>query len=339
LPESLEQHRKALALAPDLAGAHWSYGIALLRAGRLADGWQEIAWRWQAPGFVGRRYELARPEWRGEPLEGRSILVWGEQGVGDEIMFASCVPDLLATGARVVLACDGRLCSLFGRSFAGAEVVSLAALAESRAPATGFHLPAGDLPRFFRPDLASFPAGAAYLRPDPGLAALWRERVAPLGPGLKVGISWRSQHMTASRAQSYTTLDEWEPILRVPGIRFVNLQYDDCALALASAQDRGTRVETWSELDLRNDFEGTAALMAALDLVITVPNSVGELAGALGRPTWRLHRSPGTWTMLGTTGRPWFPAMTIFEATGAGGVAELMARVARALAEVLAAAR
>lgn len=331
LDEAAAAHRTALALGPDLAGAHWNYGVTLLRQGKLAEGWREMAWRWRAPGFVARRYAFAQPAWGGEPLAGKHILVWGEQGVGDEIMFASCIPDLLATGARVTVACLPRLVSLFARSFPAAHVIGSNQL-DPCPPPTDFHLPIGDLPRFFRPTLDSFPRHAGYLAPPPDLVAAWQQRVGALGAGLKVGISWRSQLMTAARERSYTTLDEWAPIFEVPGVTFVNLQYDDCALALATAHDRfGVEVHTWPDLDLTNDFDGAAALMSALDLVITSPNSVGEFAGALGRPTWRIHRRRGTWTMLGTERRPWFPTMQVFE-PGDDGIGPLMRKIAQELA-------
>jgi Tfp pilus assembly protein PilF len=333
LDESVRAHERALELDPALAGAHWSYGIALLRQGRLREGWGELAWRWRSADFVAHRYAFRQPEWRGEPLAERHILAWGEQGVGDEIMFASCIPDLLDTGARVTLAAAPRLVPLFARSFPAAEVISLGRL-ETEPPASDFHLSTGDLPRFFRPSVASFPSRAAYLRADPARVAAWRARLAELGPAPTVGISWRSQYMTAGRERSYTTLDEWAPILAVPGVTFVNLQYDDCALALATARDRhGVEIHAWPDIDLKDDFEATAALISALDLVVTVPNSVGELAGALGRPVWRLHRAPGTWTMLGTDRRPWFPSMRVFEAN-AGDVPGLMAQVAGELGRV-----
>ncbi len=335
LDESETEHRRALAIQPEHAGAHWSYAPALLKQGRLPEGWAEFAWRWRAAEFHAARYLFSQPEWRGEPPAGRHMLVWGEQGVGDEIMFASCLPELIATGARVTLACAGRLGSLFARSFPEAAIVDAGVLEGPAMPRADYHIAIGDLPRHFRSTVASFPDRPGYLVPDPARAAFWRDRLATLGPGLRVGLSWRSQLVTAEREKSYTTLPQWAPILRTPGVQLINLQYDDCALALADARDRlGISIRSWPDLDLKNDFEGTAALMAGLDLVVSIPNSVGELAGALGRPTWRLHRGPGSWTMLGTDRRPWFPLMRIFEGDGSRDFGIVIAAVAAALADV-----
>jgi ADP-heptose:LPS heptosyltransferase len=141
--------------------------------------------------------------------------------------------------------------------------------------------------------------------------------------------------MTADRAKVYSTLDQWEPVLRTPGVVFVNLQYDDCSLALATAADQfGVKVHAMSDLDLRNDFEGTAALMQNLDLVLTIASSTGELAGALGRPVWRLLPSPPTdWTMLGHADRrPWYPTMRVFTADRVGDWSSVFSRVTSELA-------
>ncbi|HEU5171005.1 MAG TPA: hypothetical protein VFU46_10735 [Gemmatimonadales bacterium] len=142
----------------------------------------------------------------------------------------------MATGARVTFGASGRLVPLFARAFPGVEVADADLLAGSTADAGRFdyQIALGSLPRAFRRSLEAFPARAGYLLPDPARIAPWRERVPALGPGLKVGISWRSQLLTAEREKYYTSLDQWGPILQTPGVRFVNLQYDDCTLALAA---------------------------------------------------------------------------------------------------------
>jgi hypothetical protein len=160
-----------------------------------------------------------------------------------------------------------------------------------------------------------------------------------LPAGMRVGISWRSGMMTAQRAKGYAALDQWGELLQTQGAVFVNLQYDNCALALATAEDRfGVRIHQFSDLDLRDDFGATAALISNLDLVVTVGNAVGELAGALGVPVWRLSPSPlPEWTMLGTDRRPWFPSMRVWQAAQLDDWPGLMNRVASELRGIVSA--
>jgi tetratricopeptide (TPR) repeat protein len=322
-----------VALRPGEAEAEWELACALLQTGRLEEGWRWWARRWNHPLFQARRYDLPWPEWRGEPLRGKRIVLWPEQGIGDELMFASCVDDVIRTGAGVVLAARAPLVPLFARSFPGARVIDCAELRAhpGRFPAD-YHLPVGSLPIWFRRSLSAFADTSSWLVPDPARAAVWREQVAALGPGLKVGLSWRSQMMTAEREKFYAALDQWGPILTTPGMQFVNLQYDGGALGLAAAEARfGLRVATWPDLDLKNDFDGTAALISQLDLVITMGNAVGELAGALGRPVWRLVPTRRDWTMLGTARRPWYPSMRVFAGDRSSTWPMLIDRVAAAL--------
>ncbi len=340
LEERVEAGLRYVALRPEHVEARWDLALHQLTIGQLTDGWAAYGYRWKRPAYAAWYYNLPYPEWAGEPLEGKRILVWREQGVGDEIMFASCLPDLIAVADHVTFACTKRLLPLFARSFPKASVVDSDRI-EPPVPEpfdVDYHSAIGALPRYFRPTIASFPRRRSYLVADPARIALWRERLGALGPGLRVGISWRSQFMTAEREKSYTALTQWEPILRTAGVQLINLQYDDCALALATAQERfGVPIHAWPDLNLKNDFEGTAALIANLDLVISIPNSVGELAGALGRPVWRMIPGPpGDWTMLGTGRRPWYPTMRVFGAEQVGDWPTAIGRAADALRAMLA---
>lgn len=339
--------RRALELDPGHPSARWNLGLlALERRGPSAEAWAAHAARLSAPAIQkSRRPPL--PRWRGESLAARRLLVWREQGLGDELMFAALYPELVeraaAEGGHVVIECDPRLVSLFARSFPQATVrpeTADAAGHETRSPDTDLHAAAGSLPRRLRPGLADFlqpqPAGKGWLVPDPERVARWRERLDALGPHPKVGIGWRSGLTTRRRAGSYTRLDGWEPILTVPGLAFVNLQYDRAEPALARAERRfGVTIHRWPDLDLRNDLEEAAALTAALDLVISAPTSVGELAGALGVPVWRF--SPvGDWSTLGTGVRPWYPTLRLYQTRPGEGLDATLARIGADLARTLA---
>jgi tetratricopeptide (TPR) repeat protein len=328
---ALNLYRDALARAPDAAPLHFHLGLALLAAGQLREGWAEYAWRHALPN-AQPVWAGAGVPWRGEPLEGRSILVWREQGLGDEVMFASCLPDLAASGARVVLVGTPRLHPLYRRSLHGLDVIDPTDRDAHRHLATDFHAAIGTLPRWLRSEIGEFPRRPAFLAPDPTRVAHWRDRLRQLGDGPSVGVCWRSGLLTPSRDISYAPLRDWAPVFRTPGIRFVSLQYDECSAEIAAIERvLGVTVHRWAELDLRNDLDETAAFTAALDLAITAPTAAGELAGALGVPTWRVA-DERDWTMLGTSGRPWFPTMEVFPRPPRDGWTDLLLRVAARLA-------
>ncbi|MDQ2106195.1 tetratricopeptide repeat protein, partial [Azospirillum isscasi] len=320
--EAVAAYRQAIQADPALPTAHYNLSLLLLEQGDLRPGWAEHEWRFGTPQFLGQERRFAARTWRGENIATARLLVWREQGVGDEILFASCYPDLLRRAGHVVIECDRRLASLFARSFPGATI---------RPPTVeprdmDVQIAAGSLPRLLRSDRKRFPA-QPWLVPDPARLGRWRDRLAALGPGLKVGIAWRSQLMVGERRAAYIALDAFAPLFALPGVVFVNLQYDDCAAEIAAAENRfGVTIHRWDDLDLKDDLDSAAALTANLDLVITPAMSAGELAGALGVPVWRFgHRD---WTQLGTGVRPWFPTMRLFQPHPGEALDAVMGRVA-----------
>ncbi|MGF7177473.1 tetratricopeptide repeat protein [Azospirillum doebereinerae] len=329
MPNARRWFDRAVAAVPNHALARFNRGLVALEQGALTTGWADYASRFQAGrARPSRRFTI--PEWRGEPLDGKRLFVWREQGVGDEFLFASCYADAIRLAGAVVIECERRLVPLFTRSFPRALVRAeqpLTGLTEAETVDCDYHIPAGSLPRLLRDRLGQFPARSSWLFPDGTLAADWRERLDSEQTGLLVGISWRSQMMTQERQSSYLPLDAWGPVFAVPGVTFVNLQYDECRAEIAQAEARfGCPIYGWTGLDLRDDFEETAALISNLDLVIAPANSVAELSGALGVPVWRFgHRD---WTHLGTGGRPWYPSMRVFQPLAGQGLDDVMARIA-----------
>ncbi len=317
---------RSLRLMPGRADARMNRALLRLAEGDLTGGWDDYGHRFATGDAVSRHLNL--PEWQGEPLAGRRILAWGEQGLGDEIMFGTVLPDLLRHSGRLIVECDPRLTGLFARALPGAEV---------RAPTADprdadCHAPLGSIAAGLRSSLRHFPSTAPLFTADLGLVAEWRGRLAALGPGLRVGICWRSSLMTADRAGAYSRIDQWGPVLAVPGVTFVSLQYDGHEAEREDALHRfGTVLHHWPDLDQRNDLEGAAALISGLDLVISAPTAVGELAAALGIPVWRIAGA-GDWSTLGTAVRPWFPSMAL---TGHAGDHDMtLAAVARRLQRV-----
>lgn len=316
---------RALRLAPGRAEARMNRALLRLADGNLDGGWADYAYRFATGDALSRRLDI--PEWQGEPLAGRRILVWGEQGLGDEILFGTALPDLLGQAGTVIVECDPRLAGLFARALPAAEV--RAPSAEPRD--ADCHAPLGSVAARLRPDLRRFRADSPLFTADPGLAAGWRERLATLGPGLRVGICWRSSRMTADRAGAYSQIAQWSPVFGIPGIAFVSLQYDSRDAEREEALRLGAVLHHWPDLDQRNDLEGVAALMSGLDLVISAPTAVGELAAALGVPVWRISGA-GDWSALGTAVRPWFPTMSLIGRSGDHDAA--LAAVARRLSRL-----
>jgi hypothetical protein len=300
----------------------------------LAQGWPAYEWRWhtaQAP------QPFPFPLWDGMPLAGRTLLVTAEQGLGDELLFASCLPDLLRQDGHVVLACDARLAPLFARSFPTATVCGVDRHAMAAwvppVPSIDAYLPMGSLPLYLRPTLAHFPAQTGYVLPDPLRRQHSQQRLAALGPGLKVGIAWRSLK-TRQHPAHYPALRHWRPLLTLPGVHFISLQYDDAAAELLTVhQQWGVNIHTWDDLDLYNDLDGAAALLAALDLMIGPETVMTALAGSLGIPVWRLTVAGGSWTSLGTEGCPWFLSMRVVGQQQRGQWDDVLMRVAQDVAQ------
>jgi tetratricopeptide (TPR) repeat protein len=310
---ALRCYDMALALEPGHIQALWGRSLCLLALGRLAEGWADYEWGWQAGARTPVR-PFFHPRWNGQDPAGKTILVWMEQGLGDHILFASMLPDLIRAGAHCVVETESRLATLFERSFPTAEIVTWTDPPQPRTqqPDIGFQIPIASLARWFRPTIESFPPEPAYLVPDPVRVGHWRKQVDGLGEGLKVGICWRSMLHKGPRSMYYPRLDQWGPILTIPGIRFVNLQYDECEEELREAENSfGVRIHRWDDIDLRNDQEGVAALTSTLDLVISADSTPAEVAAALGMPTWVIARNTG-WAYFGQNYSPWHPTYRLF---------------------------
>jgi hypothetical protein len=231
------------------------------------------------------------------------------------------VDQALGPEGRLSLAVEPRLVGLFQRSFPGAEVSAHATGRQgARRLRTAPHVadpqgiefwaPMGSLPARFRRSLADFPDRAGYLTPDPQRIAHW---AAWLGAGPPaIGLTWRSGKLAGDRRRQYPPQDLWTPLLRTPGVRFVNLQYGDCADELARFRAAsGAEILEPPGLDLRDDLEGLAALTVALSFTVAVSNATAALAGACGAPLGVIG-GPANWTHLRVQAYPWYPTAEAF---------------------------
>jgi len=305
---------RVLALDPEFAQAHLQRGFMLLKRREFAAGWREYAWRVRIPE-IDHWQDCPYPLWQGETLDGKSVLVQAEQGLGDQIMFASCLPDLLRRARRTIVECDPRLAGLFARSFPAATVYRLRAKGKpewSREPAADFKVRCGDLPRMLRNDDADFPRHSGYLVSDAARVAGWRARLAKLGAGLKVGLSWRGGTPGTGQAARSLALDTLLPILRVPQANFISLQYGNVNDEIADlAAGHGIELSVWPQT--MADMDDMAALIANLDLVITVCTTAAHLCGALGKTAWIMVPAVAEWRYLESGSQiPWYPALRLF---------------------------
>ncbi|CAO3441385.1 tetratricopeptide repeat protein [Azospirillum endophyticum] len=307
--------------APDNAQARFNRSIALLTLGRLAEGWDAYEQGWAVPSGRFPRAGFPQPPWDGRPLKDGALLVWGEQGLGDEVMFASLVPQLVKDGVRVVLDCDARLAPLLARGLPGVTVVARSEPLDARltTPDVVAQSPAGSLPRLMRRRIGDF-AGRQppFLKADPDRVAELRQRVADgHGEGRRlVGISWSSKNAAAGPLRSIPLgrlAEALDGALDGPGVTLVSLQYGDVAAEVAAAGVSDPGLDAWGDID------GLAALIAAMDLVVSVDNSTVHLAGGLGRPTWALlpHAADWRW-MQGRRDTVWYPSVRLFRQHRAG---------------------
>lgn len=319
----------------------------LLNQGRLAEAWEDYEARLDRRFADVTHFLIDRPVWTPDAdLEGRTFLLVGEQGLGDEILFANMLPDVLeALGpkGRLYLAVEPRLVPLFQRSFPN---VTVGGHASYKIEGRTFRLapfvkdqsildlwaPMASPLRRFRPSVESYPDRRAFLTPDPKRVRHWRRTLAKLGPGLKVGLLWKSLKVETARQRFYSPFQQWGPILSAPGVVLVNMQYGDCSAEIAEARARfGVDIHVPPGIDLKLDLDDVAALSSALDLLIGPANATSNIAAACGAQVW-LISTPGAWPKLGTNRFPWYPSLRVFDPPGYNQWEPVMAEIAAALA-------
>ncbi len=329
--------QRVLEFAPDFAEAHALRAQLLLQRGDYAEGWREYEWRFRC-GSGRYREDTILPRWAGVADAARTLMIYAEQGLGDQIMFASCFADVLGRVPHCEVECDPRLVGLFARSFPAmhihAETAQLDRPWAALRPDKARQMHSGSLPQLFRRTRADFPGHSGYLQADPAKIAYWSGRLSDLGTGLKVGIAWRGGVPRTRQAMRSIPLAQWLPLLKNKDVQFVSLQHGSCAEELnAMATENNVRIAHWQKAV--DDCDETAALIAALDVVITVCGSVVHLAGALGKTTWVLVPTCPEWRYLDSGGEmPWYPAVRLFRQSVAGAwqgpFADIMQRLATA---------
>lgn len=331
--EAVAAHDRAVACAPNDPRLRLNRGIALLRAGRMAEAWPDYESRLATGPYPKLPMERLLPNVDGLDLRGATVLAWHEEGFGDTLQFSRFFPMLAARGARVLALLPAELRRLFA-SMPGITVLDDGAAM----PAFDWHVPAFSLPRAFGTTLATIPADIPYLHADPALVKAWGRRLAvALAPGeLRVGLVWAGQArpwvagfsmLDARRSIALATL---APLAAVPGVALVSLQTGEAA---AQARRPPAGMALHDPMPEAADFADTAAIVARLDVVLSVDTAVAHLAGALGKPVLLLDRYDSCWRWLsGREDSPWYPSLRILRQPRPGDWASVVSRAVEILA-------
>jgi tetratricopeptide (TPR) repeat protein len=316
-----------------IAPVGWcSLGAAQLAQGKLAEGWINYDWRTRKGGTVKPR-PFDVPQWEGPARSSGTLLVWGEQGLGDELIFGSMLSDLARVGIPAVVECDARMVGIFSRSMPSLEFRARTTPPDPRLLSGDVtaQVPMGGFGRWFRRRMSDFPDDAAFLTPRPDLLAHWRMRLAELGPGPKIGFGWRSRRMDGVGRRDHPPVLDWAPVLTRSGATFVSLQYGEVMPDIQSIEaNLGVKVHSFADLDLLNDLEGALALSAAVDMTISSPTTVFCLPAAAGSPVW-LVAPASTFMLLGTGRFPFFPSVRVFVHEFGSPRSEIIGQVGREL--------
>jgi tetratricopeptide (TPR) repeat protein len=349
LDEAIRACQKAIDLKPDFADAHFNKSWMLLLKGDYEEGWAEHEWRWKRRAAPPMNRNFSQPAWDGSPPLGRTLLLYAEQGLGDTIMFIRYAPLAARRGARVIVECQPELRSLlngmegvdqvvargeapfdkpFDKLKAPSSVEGLKAPSEVEGlPPFDLQIPLLSLPRIFGTTRESIPAEVPYLRPSLALVEAWREKVAGAGSGLKVGLTWAESRTNKQLLYRSLPLSSLAALGGVKGVRFFSLQRGDVPPARAENPPAGMGlVDLMGEV---KDFADMAALIANLDLVISVDTAAAHLAGAMARPVWTLLPFVPDWRwMLDREDSPWYPTMRLFRQRTRGDWAGVVEKVA-----------
>ena len=325
LDQSIHAYQQALKINPQYAEAHKNLSLSYLKQGNFKQGWEEYQWRWKCDKFAAEnRKDFPQPMWDGSSLDGKSILIWQEQGTGDCIMFASLLVELQAHAQKIFVETEYRLLPLLERSFPTIHfhTAQIPPTPQLLSTTIDFQSPIASLPRWFLTDEEDFPKRHAYLKASDHITQKYRNKYQQLAEGKTlVGISWNSMNKSVGKQKS-TPLEQLEPLLSLHDCFFINLQYEygDLALELDQfANDTGISIHCDTEINPLESLDDFAAQVAALDLVITISNTTAHMAGALGKSVWTLLHYGADWRWLtNRSDTPWYPSMTLFRQSRQG---------------------
>jgi len=326
--EAMAHFDNALAIDSHCAEAGWNRALLRLLSGDYRRGWPEYEWRWRCKRTIPLP-PFSQPRWDGGPLQGRTILLSGEQGLGDTLQFVRYAPLVKALGGRVVLQCPNELLPLLSRMAGIDRLVA----ADAALPPFDVYAPLMSLPAAFHTTLETIPAEIPYLSADPGLVAHWRQELTGIR-GFRVGIAWQGSPRHAWDRLRSTALEQFEPLAGVDGVRLISLQKGPGSEQLQALGSRLPVVDLGNRFDeSAGPFMDTAAVLANLDLLVCADTALAHLAGAMGLRAWvALFFTPDWRWLLQREDSPWYPSLRLFRQSRPGDWAGVFRRMAEALA-------
>jgi hypothetical protein len=326
--EALKGYVDALALNPDHSEAHFNASLTRLCLGDFREGWAQYEYRWKKKNIRWHPWEFSQREWDGkEDLHGKTIMLVAEQGMGDTLQFIRYAPLVVGLGAKVVAAIQRPI----KKVVATVPGISLVCSEGDMLPDFDLYCPLLTLPRWFKTDLESIPTAIPYMRPYPEQIRKWAERL-PQNGRMRVGIVWAGNAAHGNDRNRSIALERFAPLLSVPGVDFICVQRDVTAEDAAVLDARGV-LRLGHEFA---DFTDTAAVVAMLDLLISVDTSVAHLAGAMGKPVAILVPFSPDWRwLLGRTHSSWYPSMRLFRQSAPSDWEGVVERVRQELADAV----
>lgn len=316
-------YERALFFQPDNRDAHWNIAFLMLLSGDWLNGFREYEWRWLK--FPKERRSFREPLWSGLDIRGKTILLYAEQGFGDTIQFARFASMVAARGAKVILECAPGLVSLMSRTTGVTQVVARG----SALPHFDFHCPLMSTAYVLGATLDTIPRDVPYVHFDPGLQQDWGHRIAPYKREFNVGIAWAGSSTQSRNRERSAKLEAFAPLADLKGVRFFSVQIGDAPRTSGMAGP--------DLVDLTRDirsFDDTAALIANLDLVISVDTGVCHLAGAMGKPTFAMLAYSADWRwLLDRDDSPWYPTVRLFRQPVRGDWPSVILRIREAIAQ------
>jgi tetratricopeptide (TPR) repeat protein len=330
LDEAHEQYEQALRLNPAHELALCNRSLLRLLHGDFEGGWQDYERRWALSDMVPRSFD--RPRWDGSSLDGKTILVYAEQGLGDTIQFLRYLPLVRQRGGMVLFECQPALLRLLAGISGADQLIAAGTLL----PPFDVQAALLSLPGIFATTLATIPADIPYLRAEPSLVDYWRKELEPLG-GFKIGIAWQGNPKNPEDRYRSCPLTCFEVLAAADGVRLVSLQKGPGTGQLPLLANRFPILDLGDRLDREAAFIDTAAVLMSLDLVVTVDSALAHLAGALGVPVWTLLPLVPDWRwLLERSGSPWYPTIRLFRQNRLGAWGEVFERAAAALRDLIA---
>ena len=296
IDEALVAYKKAIFIKPTYAEAHHNLSYALLNNGNIKEGLDEYEWRWKVSDLLKKRIFL-QPEWDGKKsLKGKRIFLWYEQGLGDIINWSSYLNLISSEVDHCILECQDKLVPLLERSFPNIEVKPENRSFDLKRSDFDFHLPMGSIYKHFIQEISQNPKPKNFLIADPDRVSFWKKRLSSIGKGPYIGISWKSSNMSHDRLQNYASISEWSDIFKVSDVTFINLQYNDFVNDLIEIEDKfGVKVNNFNDLDHFNDIDNVAALCTALDVVVSIKNTIPFISVGVGTLTKLANWKQSNW--------------------------------------------